>query len=66
MGEEETQAAGFTPIVVASTPHKTTPEHTKMAARILVEKRVDLLLFAGGDGTARDILDAIDSKIPVL
>jgi len=66
MGEEEAKAAGFTPIVVISTPQRTTAEHTKTAARILAEKHVDLLLFAGGDGTARDILDAVDSKVPVL
>jgi len=66
MGEEEAKAAGFAPIVILSTPQRTTAEHTRTAARTLAETKVDLLLFAGGDGTARDILDAIDSEVPVL
>lgn len=67
MGEQEARAAGFTPIVVYQTQgERTTADHTKRTAKILTEKQVDLLLFTGGDGTARDILDAIDSKILVL
>jgi len=67
MGEKEARAAGFVPEVVCDTSRRrTTAEDTKRAAKILAEKPVDLLLFTGGDGTARDVLDAIDSKIPVL
>jgi predicted polyphosphate/ATP-dependent NAD kinase len=66
MGEREAQACGFIAVVVTEAPQVTTADHTKATAKMLAEKTVDLLLFAGGDGTARDILDAIDSKIPVL
>jgi predicted polyphosphate/ATP-dependent NAD kinase len=54
----------------------TTGEDTERAARAMVDMGVDLLLFAGGDGTARNIHDAIchgdvrhdaaRSKLPVL
>ena len=67
MGETEARAAGYVPEVVNDTAlRRTTSEDTKRTAKILVEKSVDLLLFTGGDGTARDILDAIDGKVPVL
>ncbi len=32
----------------------------------MAESGVDLILFAGGDGTARDIYAAIDGRVPVL
>ena len=66
MGEEEAKACGFTPKVIGSIKrNKTTSEDTKNLAREM-EKKVDLLLFAGGDGTARDIHDAVKERIVVL
>ncbi len=41
---------------------RTTVEDTKNVIRLFVEKSVDLIVFAGGDGTARDVLDALLSK----
>jgi predicted polyphosphate/ATP-dependent NAD kinase len=39
---------------------------TRAAARQMMHDGVDLLLFCGGDGTARDILAAVGPNLPVL
>jgi predicted polyphosphate/ATP-dependent NAD kinase len=39
---------------------------TREAASVLRDARVDVLVFAGGDGTARDICDAVAQSLPVL
>ena len=60
MGEEIAVFAGLTPIVIDhQTGDDTTPGDTQRSARRMVRERVDLLLFAGGDGTARDIYEAV-------
>ena len=67
MGEEAARACGLEPTVIGSIrPGKTTPEDTMNAAREMLRLHVDLLLFAGGDGTARDIYNAIREELPVL
>ncbi|MBW2084709.1 MAG: ATP-NAD kinase family protein [Deltaproteobacteria bacterium] len=67
MGEEECLAAGFEPEVIGSIiSGGTTPEDTQTAAREMACAGVSLILFAGGDGTARNIYDAIGDKVPVL
>jgi len=66
MGEEEIHSAGLEadilPMKIAS---RTTAEDTKKAGRLMVERKVDLILFVGGDGTVRDILDALSGLNPV-
>lgn len=47
-------------------PSYTTPEDTVRAARAFAEMDVDLILFAGGDGTARNIMDAVGTRVAVL
>ena len=43
----------------------TTSEDTKTLVRLMIDS-VNLVVFAGGDGTARDIYLAIDKKKPIL
>ena len=67
MGEDECQEAGLNPKGIGSIHSgATTPEDTKKAAQEMVGEGVVLLLFAGGDGTARNIYDAIRHKVPAL
>src|SRR6478735_2594761 len=44
----------------------TGPLDTRNAAAEMCRRGVELLLFAGGDGTARDIHDAIGSELPLV
>ena len=67
MGEDEARALGVEPVVVGSAPATgTTAADTRDAARAMHALGVDLLLFAGGDGTARDICDAVGDGVVVL
>jgi predicted polyphosphate/ATP-dependent NAD kinase len=67
MGESSAREAGFTPKVIgAICSGATTAEDTQRAARDLCTHDVDLLLFAGGDGTARDICKAVPAQVPCL
>lgn len=60
MGEDCLKQSGFKPTVIGQLAReKTTPEDTQRLAKQLVEQKIDLLLFVGGDGTARNLIDAI-------
>ena len=67
MGEAAAVACGLSCETVDLRPGaETGPDDTKAAARMMADRGVDLLLFAGGDGTARDIADAVGERIPCL
>lgn len=67
MGQDEAVECGFEPVVLGSVKSgSTTPQDTENAARDMLEYGVDLLLFAGGDGTARNIYNAVGDKLTVL
>ena len=66
MGEDAARAAGFSPIVLGTCGEPTTFQDTRRGAALLADLPVDLLLFSGGDGTARDIAAAVGERIPVL
>lgn len=67
MGESVARACGMVPHLVGEKhAGPTTPEDTECAATAMVEAGVDLLLFVGGDGTARNICNAVPAEQPVL
>nr|WP_221381536.1 ATP-NAD kinase family protein [Actinoplanes polyasparticus] len=67
LGEDVARAAGLDVEVVHSPgPGPTTSADTRAAAEIMAARSVDLLLFVGGDGTARDVLAAVGDGVPVL
>ncbi|UCD14237.1 MAG: ATP-NAD kinase family protein [Thermoplasmatales archaeon] len=68
MGSNELQNAGIKDIeIVYETADKnTSAEDTKKACKRFLDLDVDLILFCGGDGTARDIFEIVDNKIPIL
>lgn len=67
MGADEVKRCGMTPTLIESTiTGKTKASDTKKAAKEMMNLKVDLLIFAGGDGTARDICETIGEKVPAL
>ena len=66
MGENQAEKCGFTFEVKGESKNETTPQDTQNIAKGMVKAGVDLLVFCGGDGTTRDILKAVDMKVPVL
>ncbi|MBU0971904.1 MAG: ATP-NAD kinase family protein [Proteobacteria bacterium] len=67
MGETMARAAGFSPCVAdLDLAEKTSGADTIAAARKIKALGADLLLFAGGDGTARDICAALGESLPCI
>lgn len=67
MGETEARSCGFNPKVIGTaTETQTTAADTIRAAAAMIEQRVEIILFAGGDGTARDIHSAVKDRLVVL
>ena len=66
MGEDEARNYGFAYTVLGKRKEETTAEDTGEVARRIVDSGADLLVFCGGDGTARDILNAVDTNLPML
>ena len=66
MGADIATRCGFKPQVVGSIDSPSSSRDTQNVARLLLEMQVDLLLFVGGDGTARDIYEAVGLDLVVL
>ena len=69
MGSDVLGAARFpaSSMEIATTPPSaTSAEDTKAACREFERRGVDLIVFCGGDGTCRDMVEAVDRRIPIL
>ena len=67
MGENAAKDLGFTPIVISYIESvNTTADDTIRIAKEMAELGVDLLIFAGGDGTARNVAEAVGTDVTVL
>lgn len=67
MGADAVAEHGFaTEVLPASAGRATTAADTRAAAAELERRGVDLILFAGGDGTTRDIHDVVGDRLPIL
>lgn len=67
MGEEAAVYSGFQPdIIDGISSSSTDARDTMKAAKAMLDRGVAMLLFAGGDGTARDIYKAIGRSLVVL
>lgn len=67
MGADVANRLGFTTKVVGAIDSgRTTAADTERAVQDLIGENIDLLLFAGGDGTARNIANVVPEHITVL
>jgi predicted polyphosphate/ATP-dependent NAD kinase len=66
MGEDYIKKFNFKYEVVSKIEEETNANDTKRIIREMLEKGIDLLIFVGGDGTARDVYDVLGLTIPVV
>ena len=67
MGQDAASETGFLAELIAASPaNVTTAADTVAAACEMRARGVDLILFSGGDGTARDIFEAAGDEVPIL
>lgn len=67
MGARVACEGGFEPTIVGSTRSgRTSGEDTQRAAADLRAWGAELIVFAGGDGTARDVTAAVGETVPVI
>ncbi len=66
MGEDAVRNLGFAYTVLGRRKRETTAKDTMKVASKIMNLGGDLLVFCGGDGTARDVLNAVETNLPVL
>src|SRR5690606_15916595 len=69
MGADILAEAAFRPLQIVAVPepgHPPSASQTKAAAAEFMRLGVDIILFCGGDGTARDIAGVVGQHVPIL
>jgi predicted polyphosphate/ATP-dependent NAD kinase len=67
MGEDSARACRLRPsIVYRAASSDTSGDDTRGAVRAMIAEGVSLIVFAGGDGTARDVFEALQDSVPVV
>jgi predicted polyphosphate/ATP-dependent NAD kinase len=66
MGADALRDFALSVRVMGDPASPSTAADTQRAASALADAGIDVLVFAGGDGTARDLLDALPPNVPVL
>ena len=66
MGADALVDLGLVANVLGAPTLPTTAADTRSAARTLIGHGIDLLVFAGGDGTARDLAQVVPLTVPVI
>lgn len=66
MGGDLVEEMGFDYEILGEEKENTKPEDTIEGAKLLANQGIDLLVFAGGDGTARNVMDAVGEEQMVL
>jgi predicted polyphosphate/ATP-dependent NAD kinase len=66
MGADYLLEAGADVVIVGQLDDRPGPRDTRRIAREMMDAGAELIVFAGGDGTARDMTDAIGASVPVV
>jgi predicted polyphosphate/ATP-dependent NAD kinase len=67
MGEEILLEAGIKEFrIVYEVQGVSGAQDTRNACHTFEQEKVDLILFCGGDGTARDVLEGVGDRVPIL
>lgn len=63
---EKTDLVGNVVEIIGEITTPTSADDTVKIARMMADRNTDLIVFVGGDGTARDICKAVSTAVPVL
>lgn len=66
MGEDSLVNPALRSEVIYSYKGKSTSEDTKKACNRFLEEEIELLVFCGGDGTARDVYSVVGRTVPII
>lgn len=66
MGYNLAISMGFETVEIGPVHQPTLPSDTEAVCKVMAELPVDLLLFSGGDGTARNVCQSVPETLPVV